>query len=318
MSLLSRSRLALFLLGSSIVLSGCSLPFRKQAVSGLQVTTEGFQASVLLNGKEVSKTPYSDQNLKPGTYTLKMEPDGADLSPYETTLTLYPGTLAVVNWQFGESVETSGGVIYEMEPLKKKKDAQLSLTSIPDGAIVKVDDTSQGFTPVLLKSLTAGSHRFHVTLPSYKEEQQVVNIVEGFQMNVIVKLAKQRASTLPNGDDLESASDSAEASGSARTASSSATSRKTSTTPTKTPTPSSRNATSSASRSSSSEGSVKIKETGTGWLRVRSEPKTSGTELAKVDVGKSYPFSSTQDGWYEIEYESGKTGWVIGTYVTVE
>lgn len=292
-----------------VLFSGCTLPFSSSAVSGLQITTEGVDASVYLNGAKVGNTPYSDQTLKPGSYTVKLEPKDSELASYETSLTLYPTTLAVMNWALGKTAETSGGVVYELEPLKKKKEAQLSIASIPDGAIVKVDDVSQGFTPVLMKSMTAGTHRFQVTLPSYKDEEESVNIAEGFQMNVTVKLAKQKSVIQSVENDV--ATDSAEASSAAKVATSSATA---------TPKVSSKStsATSSATvrSTSSTTKTVLIKETGTGWLRVRETPDSGGKELAKVDVGKTFPFFDTKSGWYQIEYEKGEKGWVSGQYVT--
>lgn len=305
-----------FLLFFCFLFSGCGLINRKPNVSGLQVTTDGISASVLLNGSKVGSTPYSDQNLEPGTYTVRIEPEDDEFATYETSVTLYTGTLAVMNWTLGKTPETSGGVIYEMEPLKKKKEANLSIASIPDGAIVKVDDVSEGFTPVLLKTMTVGSHRFQVTLPSYKDEEQTVNIAEGFQMNVTVKLAKQKVATTSDVE-TEVASDSAIATSSAKTASSSAT-----------PTPKSRldsvsselkestgSARTTGASTTTSGKMLTIKETGTGWLRVRAKAGTAGEELAKVDVGDSFPYFEVANGWYEIEYEKGKKGWVNGQYV---
>lgn len=301
---------------SAFVLAGCSLPFRKAEVSGLQITTDGIASSVLLNGNKVGMTPFSDQELKPGTYTVRLEPEDSELAMYETSITLYPTTLAVMNWTFGRTAETSGGVIYELDPLKKKTDANLSIASIPDGAIVKVDDVSQGFTPVLMKSMTPGTHRFQVTLPSYKDEEESINIAEGFQMNVTVKLAKQKVSETVGNEVV--ATDSAEASDSAKVATPSS---KPSTTPkaSLSPKPEVSKAASSSAKPTSSTAvpgkTVTIKETGTGWLRVRETASSSGKELAKVDVGESFPFFETQSGWTQIEYEKGKKGWVSSQYV---
>lgn len=296
---------------SVLFLAGCSLPFQKKEVSGLQVTTDGIPASVFLNGNKAGSTPYSDQTLKPGSYSVRLEPEDSEMAAYETSITLYPTTLAVMNWTFGKTTETSGGVIYELEPLKKKKDANFSLASIPDGAIVKVDDVSQGFTPVLMKAMTAGTHRFQVTLPSYKNVEESINVAEGFQMNVTVKLARQKAA-VPDEEVLE-ASD--EASSSAEVATPSAKKSSPTPTPKGSTTPKVSPTKASSSSSSSSAKTVTILETGTGWLRVREKPESNATELAKVDVGESFPFFETETGWYQIEYEKGKKGWVSSKYV---
>jgi len=61
---------------------------------------------------------------------------------------------------------------------------------------------------------------------------------------------------------------------------------------------------------------VKIGQTETGYLNVRSEPATSGTVLVKVNPGETYPYLSKKSGWYNIQLSNGKTGWVLGQYVT--
>lgn len=60
-----------------------------------------------------------------------------------------------------------------------------------------------------------------------------------------------------------------------------------------------------------------ILETGTGWLRVRSEPNLSGAEVARVDVGKSYAVLEENASWIKISVDVDTQGWVSSTYVDV-
>ncbi|MBI4058152.1 SH3 domain-containing protein, partial [Candidatus Gottesmanbacteria bacterium] len=60
-----------------------------------------------------------------------------------------------------------------------------------------------------------------------------------------------------------------------------------------------------------------IKDTELGFLRVRGEPATSAPEVGQVSPGQTFTLQGEQDGWYKIEYTSGKTGWVSASYVTV-
>jgi N-acetylmuramoyl-L-alanine amidase len=60
-----------------------------------------------------------------------------------------------------------------------------------------------------------------------------------------------------------------------------------------------------------------IKETGTGWLRVRDEAAGTGEEVARVDVGQHYKYLSNMEGWLEIEYSPGKTGWISGQFADI-
>lgn len=59
---------------------------------------------------------------------------------------------------------------------------------------------------------------------------------------------------------------------------------------------------------------VRILDTPTGWLRVREGPSLSATEAAKVDPGKEFPFLDEEEGWFKINYEEGKEGWISSRY----
>ena len=54
---------------------------------------------------------------------------------------------------------------------------------------------------------------------------------------------------------------------------------------------------------------VKIRETETGWLRVREEPSNASAEVGKVNPGESYALLEEQNGWYKIAL-----GWISAKY----
>ena len=62
---------------------------------------------------------------------------------------------------------------------------------------------------------------------------------------------------------------------------------------------------------------VTIQPTGVGWLRVRSDPSLSGTEVTKVDVGGSYAVLETKTGWTKIKISDTVSGWVSSDYVSL-
>ena len=79
------------------------------------------------------------------------------------------------------------------------------------------------------------------------------------------------------------------------------------------------NATSSAAiktKDSSNPGKpyIVIKDTPTGFLRVRSGPSTTATETAQIKPGDKYPLLGEESGWYKISYETGKDGWISSRY----
>lgn len=63
---------------------------------------------------------------------------------------------------------------------------------------------------------------------------------------------------------------------------------------------------------------VRVKESDLGFLRVRVEPNTTASEVGRATSGKSFKVLDEKEGWYQIEYETGKTGWVSGSFVAVE
>jgi len=65
---------------------------------------------------------------------------------------------------------------------------------------------------------------------------------------------------------------------------------------------------------SSSSAYVLIKDTPTGFLRVRTDPSTDATEVARVNPGEKYSLLSEQTGWVKIKL-SALSGWVSDQYV---
>ncbi|MFZ5932564.1 MAG: PEGA domain-containing protein [Patescibacteria group bacterium] len=61
---------------------------------------------------------------------------------------------------------------------------------------------------------------------------------------------------------------------------------------------------------------VEILPTPTGFLRVRDKAGTTGVEVGQVKPGQRFVFLEEDEttGWYKIEYEKGKEGWVSNQY----
>lgn len=56
---------------------------------------------------------------------------------------------------------------------------------------------------------------------------------------------------------------------------------------------------------------VEIKETETGWLRVRATPSGAATELTRVSAGERYYQTGDEgNGWVKIKLNDGREGWV--------
>jgi hypothetical protein len=296
----------------SLLFSGCSVPFFNKSQSALQINSNP-PASVYLNGNHVGQTPHFDDKLKPGEYVVRLLVDDDPIKDWQTKVTLAPGIVSVINKNFGASESESANYLLQLEPLADKEAMELSILTIPDNAIVKVDNQPQGFSPVALKDVKEGERQILLSAPGYQELTLKAHAKPGFKLIASIQLARQTEFINP-----AVASPGAEI---ARPTASASPTLKVGNTPTPSQKPSSPTPTSK--RTSTATGSaeiarpyVLIKETGVGWLRVRSSASgTSDNEVARVDVGDKFPFiESSNTGWYKIEYEPGQEGWITARY----
>lgn len=277
---------------SSLLLAGCN-PLTAKQKAGLQVITHDGASSLFLDGEYLDKSPYINKEIKPGTYSLRIQPDDPELVPYETSVTLRKGVLTVVTWKAAAEIELSGGVIYEMEALPARGETQLAFVTVPDNAIIKLDNRTEAlFSPTVVSDLDPGQHEFEVSLPSFESQRHTINIVKGYKVTATVKLAKKALTEAPP---TSTTTLTASASAQPRSATSSS---------------------SSASRRPAINGpAIKILSTnffsnGKEVLRVREGASNSTKELGMAEVGSSYLFlNETSNGWHKIEFE-GRPGWV--------
>lgn len=250
------------------------------------------RATVFLDGEHLGSTPYYNESLKPGEFVLKVVPEavGQALTPWEGRVSLSPGILTVVNREMGLTQDDSAGEILSFEPLADKSAVSISVVTTPDGAVVNLDGEPRGFAPLTLDNLTEGDHILLVSSPGFKERTIKAKTVKGHKLIASVQLAREI--TPPVEAETEAATPAA--------------SPKASPSPTATP--------KASPTSSLPRPYVVIKSATTGWVRVRSEPSTSGEELAKVNDGESFPLKDEQSGWYQIEYDTAKLGWISGQY----
>jgi len=284
----------IIILFASIFLGGCTLQdLFVKAPAGLDITSSP-QASVFINGENKGETPFSNKDMKPGSYSIKLVPIGENLSPYETKIELTSKASTIISRTFAQSEIDSSGHILQLQE-DPGGGTYISVISDPDNVNVSIDDVPSGFTPLSKLSITPGSHSLHVTSPGFTEQTLPLNTVKGYNLIVSFKLAGQTITLTP-----PSPSPSSSASASLESA-----------------TPS---ATTSASTPSLNMAKpyVIISETETGWLRIRKEASGTSDEIGKANTGEQLKYlgESTELGWFKIEFE-GEVGWVSGRYVTL-
>lgn len=308
---------------SGFLLGGCNLPGQKD-FSGLQVkTTDSTVAQVYLDGLHLGETPLEKRDIQPGTYSFRLEPNNDQKEPYQTQIHLYPGTLTSVLWNFDGAEPSGSGEILELEPLASQDRVEMSVITVPEGARVSLDETSYGLSPVIVESVTPGEYTLSIQAVGHVQKSLGVSLNTGYRLHVFSRLAKEAAALGNTQSSTGSKLDEKQPNLEEVVSDDEQSTNLLNTELVPTSTPSANPALqrtipgSETSASTVQTPYVLIEETGTGWLRVRDNASSAGRELTTVDVGKKYGYLSTLNGWYEIEYEPGKTGWVSGQYATI-
>lgn len=248
-------------------------------------------ASIFLDNKHIGRTPYEDK-VTSGEYTVKIVPEStvSSLASWQGKVTIGANTLTYINRDLSESELTSAGEVLWLEKISSRL-SEISVTTSPDGATLLVDNENKGNTPTLVQNIEGGDHTITVTSPGFLTRTLKVKTTNGYRLTAAIQLALSPGSTTPTPE----ASPSPTISGSPKP------------TPKVSPT--------KAAVADPPKPFVIIKDTPTGFLRVRMGPSSSATEAAQVKPGEKYTFFDTQNGWYEIKFNGVDTGWVSGQYV---
>lgn len=307
-----RPKTLFVLLCASLLFSACSR-FTKQE-AGLKILTN-TPASVALDGELVGDTPYQNSNLKVKKYAVKISPAGSSQLPYETSIKLHKGYEAQVEWTFGSTPESSSGFVFEYEDSSNTSGVELQLTASPDNVPVTVDGKNVGFTPLLLDDLTEGSHSVSLQAPGFESESRTVMLVKGKRVLMTTKLAKEEK---PIAVPAPVASESADLTATKSAKATKTPTPKPSATPVTTASPAASTSavpSEGVKKTTSVKPYVEILETPTGFLRVRESASPTATEVYKLAVGSTVPYSNaTASGWLKINYNASLQGWVSSQY----
>ena len=258
----------------------------KQNSNGQLKVLVSPSASVFMDNVAVGKTPFEDK-FKVGEYLLKLIPEGnaTDTASWQSKIKIYKNTRTYVNMELGSSdISTSGEVFTSVKMTTPVKSGygEVMVETEPQGAIVYLDNDEKGVAPVKLENVLKGDHEISVFMPGFFRRTQKINVDPGYQVNAKFKLAIDQSQT-PKVEEKKTATDEASLK--------------------------------EASVDIETGKQVTIKETPTGWLRVREEPNAEASESAKVNPGDKFDILGEEAGWIKIEYEKNKTGWISGQYV---
>jgi hypothetical protein len=241
---------------------------------------------VFIDNQIVGSTPFEDK-FKTGEFLIKLIPQGtaSDTASWQGKVKINKNALTYVNQELGSSDITTAGEIFTTTPMEKRPSnpnhGQIYVESEPNGAIVYLDNDEKGVSPLILDEVLKGDHEISVFMPGFFRRTQKINVDPGYKVSATFKLAIDEAQK-------------------------------------PTPKPSSAGSTkeSTPSATTKTKNTVVIGDTPTGFLRVREEPSTNASEAAQVKPGDKFILLDEDSGWYKIEYEKGKDGWVSSQYAT--
>lgn len=263
-------------------------------------------SSVFLDNKHLGKTPYQD-NINEGEYELKLVPESTTVAAasWQAKIKVFGKLLTYVNVELAESDFSSASEILWLEKITSNQ-SEISVVTSPDGASISVDGESKGITPSSLSGISPGDHTIAVSSPGFAPRSFKAKTTAGYKLFVIMKLSlsSQTIDISP----LLSASQSASPSGVLSPTPSGAVKT--------TPIPTGKVTPSPEAISNPAKPYVVIKDTPTGFLRVRVEPTTSASEAARVKPGEKYSILDTKNGWFQISVNESLSGWISGQYGT--
>lgn len=246
------------------------------------------QAKVFIDNKSAGKTPF-ETNINVGEHTLKLIPEveSAETTAWTGKITINKNTRTFVDRELGSSDVTSSGVVFSLRKSSSAKggSGEIEVDTEPTGSIIYLDNDEKGVAPLIMENVSGGEHELSAYSPGFIRRSQKINIESGFRIIAQFKLAVD-----PSYQKVQEPSPEATPSGSL--------------TPTTT-----------AKTTPSNKLFITIRETGTGFLRVRSEPTINSSESAQVKPGDKFEVLDQDSGWYKINYTDSKTGWVSGQYV---
>ena len=261
-------------------------------------------ASVFLDDKHIGRTPIGKTSYKvnPGEYTLKITPDtgAVTLANFQEKIIITPNTLTYVDVILSESELTTSSYVLGLEKMTGKK-SELSVVSTPDGANILLDDEPKGVSPLVISDLTPGDHTLSLVSRGFITRTIKIKLNAGYRLIAAVRLA-----LAPGGSTL-----STDASATASATSIKPTPKGS---PALTPTGSPKVTPTKTTSADPMKPYALIKDTPTGFLRVRSDAATSSAELARVKPGEKYSILDEKTEWIKIQLEATKSGWISSQY----
>lgn len=196
---------------------------------------------------------------------------------WKKTIELQNNINTVVDWQFGDNENGDSGYVLYLEKTGDKK-ASLLVNTVPNKTTIKIDGEVKGVSPIKINELAEGDRQLTLFFLGYRDVNVFMKAIAGYQLVVNAKLAEEKTGI---NQIIETQT---EASGSAL--------------------------------SIDQTEKVTVKETPTGYLKVRESNSSSSKEITRIKPGESYVLLEEEVDWYKIDLGSSKSGWISATYAS--
>ncbi len=246
------------------------------------------RAEVLINGRKVGTTPYTQEKMTVGEYHVRLIPIGSGGTFYiwEGKVPLFGGGLTYISRDLGSTPSNGAGQMLYQRRGVNSSTGELIVVSTPDGAQVAVDGIVKGKASTIIKNLDRGNHDITITLTGFADQIVPAKIEPGYRLHVFVDLAPLQldflaadgsASARPTADLLDP---------------------------------------SIATSGGLVKPYVVILDTPLGFLRLRKDPFITSPEIGQVLPKEQFPLLNEESGWVRIKRASD-SGWVSDQYVEV-
>jgi len=270
--------LGLLVLGFVIFILGKAIFFNQKNAYGKLKIVSSPTASIFIDNVAIGKTPFEDK-YKVGEYLIKLIPEGVatDTASWNGKVSIEKNILTYVNIELGSLDLTTAGEIFTMKRSNTVKPGygEIYVETEPTGALVSLDNDEKGVSSLILENVAPGVHELSVFMPGFFRRTQKVNIDAGYRLYAKFKLAIDQSQKFITPTEEKEATKSGK---------------------------------------TEEKKFVVIKETPTGWLRVRTDPSLGASESAKIKVGEKYEFLEEKEGWYKIKFNGNKDGLVEGEF----
>jgi len=175
---------------SSIISNALGLSGANKA--SISISSKVGEAIVFIDDKEVGKTPFEDNNLKPGSHKFRLEKEDESSEFYkdfERTIYLEEGTQVVINWDLGPGDNFSSGEVYFFkEKLTQEDNSTVSILVDPESSKVYFDGAIQEGHPIIINHVKEGYHKIIIQKEGYIGEELEVKTKKGYDLFVEIKL----------------------------------------------------------------------------------------------------------------------------------